>query len=43
MVHHLILTDNLSNDFSILGEGDTFGNNESFGGPEKIVILILVK
>ena len=36
-------TDNLSNGFLILGEGDTFGYNESFGGPEKNVILILVK
>ena len=28
-------TDNFKNDFSILGEGDSFGINESFGAPEK--------
>ena len=28
-------TDNLKNDFFILGEGDTFGINGSFGAPEK--------
>ena len=28
-------TDNLENDFLILGEGDTFGINASFGAPEK--------
>ena len=27
-------TDNLKNDFLILGEGDTFGINGSFGAPE---------
>ena len=27
-------TDNLKNDFLILGEGDTFGINSSFGAPE---------
>ena len=27
--------DNLENDFLILGKGDTFGINESFGAPEK--------
>ena len=36
-------SDNLKNDFLILGEGDTFGINGSFGGPEKKLILILVK
>ena len=36
-------TDNLKNIFSILSEGDTFGINGSFGAPEKILILILVK
>ena len=29
-------TDNLKNDFLILGEGDTFGINGSFGTPKKI-------
>ena len=28
-------TDNLENDFLILGEGDIFGINGSFGAPEK--------
>ena len=28
-------TDNLKNDFLMLGEGDTFGINGSFGAPEK--------
>ena len=28
-------TDNCKNDFLVLGEGDTFGINESFGIPEK--------
>ena len=28
-------TDNLKNDFSILGKGDTFGINGSFGATEK--------
>ena len=28
-------TDNLKNDFLILGEGDTFGTNGSFGASEK--------
>ena len=28
-------TDNLKNDFLILGEGNTFGINGSFGAPEK--------
>ena len=36
-------TDNLKNDFLILGEVDTFGINGSFGAPEKKLILILVK
>ena len=36
-------TDHLKNDFLILGEGDTFGINGSFGAPEKKLILILVK
>ena len=27
--------DNLENDFLILGKGDTFGINESFGAPKK--------
>ena len=29
--------------FLILGEGDTFGINESFGATEKKLILVLVK
>ena len=36
-------TDNLKNIFSVLSGGDTFGINGSFGAPEKILILILVK
>ena len=36
-------TDNVKNGFLILGEGDTFGINESFGALEKSLILILVK
>ena len=36
-------TDNLKNDFLILGEGDTFGINGSFGASEKKLIIILVK
>ena len=36
-------TDNLKNDFLILGEGDTFGINGSFDPPRKKVILVLVK
>ena len=31
----LSYTDNLKNDFLILGEGNTFGINSSFGVPEK--------
>ena len=27
-------TDNIKNDFLILGEGDTFGINERFGAPD---------
>ena len=34
--------DNLKNNFSVLGEGDTFGINGSFGAPEKSLVLILV-
>ena len=30
-------TDNCKNDFLVLGEGDTFGINRSFGAPEKKV------
>ena len=36
-------TDNLKNDFLILGEGDTFGINGSFVAPEKKLILVLIK
>ena len=36
-------TDNLKNDFLILGKGDTFGINGRFGTPEKNLVLILVK
>ena len=36
-------TDNLKNDFLILGEGPTFGINGSFGASEKELILISVK
>ena len=41
-------TESLKNDFLILGEGDTFGINGSFGAPEKsfaqacIIIVIIV-
>ena len=37
IVHHLILTKNifLKKDFLIVGEGDTFLINGSFGAPEK--------
>ena len=34
---------NRKNDYLVLGERDTFGINESFGAPEKILVLILVK
>ena len=40
IVHH---TDNLKYDFLILGEGDTFGINGSFGAAGKKKLLILVK
>ena len=45
IVHHLILTKRifLKKDFLIVGEGDTFVINGSFGAPEKNLILILVK
>ena len=36
-------TDNLKNYFLILGEGDIFGINGSFGAPEKCLVLSLVK
>ena len=36
-------SDNRKYIFIILGEGDTFGFNGSFGAPEKGLILILVK
>ena len=36
-------TDNLKNDFLILGEGDTFGINGSSGASGKTLIIILVK
>ena len=36
-------SDNLKNNFLVLGEKDTFGINGSFGAPEKGLILILVK
>ena len=35
--------DNLKNNFLVLGEGDTFRINGSFGAPEKSLVLILVK
>ena len=35
--------DNCKNNFLILGEGDTFGINGSFGAPEKKLVLILLK
>ena len=35
--------DNLKNNFLLLGEGDTFRINGSFGAPEKSLVLILVK
>ena len=36
-------SDNRKYNFIILGEGDTFGFNGSFGAPEKGLVLILVK
>ena len=36
-------TDNCRNDFLILVKGDTFSIYGSFGGPEKSLVLILVK
>ena len=36
-------SDNLKNNFLVLGEKDTFGINGSFGAPAKGLILILVK
>ena len=36
-------TDNLKNDFLILGKGNTFGNNGCFGASEKKVALIFLK
>ena len=36
-------TDNCKNDFLVLGEGDTFGINGSFGAPEKKLVLTLLK
>ena len=36
-------TDNRKNDFVVLGEGQTFGINGSFGSLEKRLVLILVK
>ena len=36
-------TDNHKNSFLILGEGDTFGINGSFGAPEKSLVKISVK
>ena len=33
-------TDNLKNDFLILGEGPTFGISGSFGAPERHLVLI---
>ena len=38
-----LLTDNIKNDFLILGNTDTFGINGSFFAPEKTLILVLVK
>ena len=35
--------DNLKNNFLILGDGDTFSINGSFGALEKNLVLILVK
>ena len=45
IVHHLILTKKifLKKDFLVVGEGDTFVINGSFGAPEKNLILTLVK
>ena len=36
-------TDNLENDVLILGKGDSFGINRSFGAPKKKLVLILLK
>ena len=36
-------TDNLKNDFLILGEGPTFGINGSFGVSKNVLILILLE
>ena len=45
IVYHLILTKKkfLKKDFLIVGEGDTFVINGSFGAPEKNLILFLLK
>ena len=36
-------TDNLKNNFLVLGEGDTFGINESPGALKKSLVLILLR